>query len=136
MLGFTRDQCRKERPSSLNFLDAGLPGQIRPRSGSRRQSVLPMCGSAHRIDQLCRNSQSAPGLCLSEIKSGHMMQSAEDRAAKNTPCEQREVTEAGQQAVGQVVLHIVRHVGTHDLDRDVSRAPSSWALRRDLQKIP
>jgi hypothetical protein len=127
MLGFTRDQCRKERPSSRNFLDAGLPGQIRPRSGSRRQSVLPMCGSARRIDQLCRNSQSAPGLCLSEIKSGHMMQSAEDRAAKNTPCEQREVTEAGQQAEGQVVLHIVRHVGTHDLDRDVSRAPSSWA---------
>ena len=42
-----------------------------------------------------------PTLCLSEIKSGHMMQSAEDRAAKNTPCEQREVTEAGQQAVGQ-----------------------------------
>jgi hypothetical protein len=57
-----------------------------------------------------------------------MMQSAEDRAAKNTPCEQREITEAGQQAVGQVVLHIVRHVGTHDLDRDVSRAPSSWPL--------
>ena len=78
-----------------------------------------------------------PTLCLSEIKSGHMMQSAEDRAAKNTPCEQREVTEAGQQAVGQVVLHIVRHVGTHDLDRgDVTRAPSSWAPRRDLQKIP
>jgi hypothetical protein len=26
MLGFTRDQCRKERPSSRNFLDAGLSG--------------------------------------------------------------------------------------------------------------
>jgi len=33
-----------------------------------------------------RLCQSKKQLCLSEIKSGIVMQSAEDRTAKNTPC--------------------------------------------------
>jgi hypothetical protein len=44
MLGFTRDQCRKERPSSRNFLDAGLPGLRivgEPRDPTRRDLMGP-----------------------------------------------------------------------------------------------
>jgi hypothetical protein len=35
--------------------------------------------------------------------------------------EQRAVTEATQDTVGQVVLYIVRHIGAHDLGCDIGR---------------
>lgn len=67
MLGFTRDQCRKERPSSRNFLDAGLPGlhivreprdppdrpEIHDRKAGQRADELRAFGAAaHRLIKL------------------------------------------------------------------------------------
>ena len=35
-------------------------------------------------------------------------------------------TEAWKDTVGQVVLHIARHIGAHDLDRDIGRRRPPW----------